>query len=175
MTSPMTNRRHRNVRTALAAACLVPAWLTACSDDDPAPTAAPSGDSAMGATSTTDLLDQEGVTLGCASLPPGEPMSRQQATVRFQPEQVCPGYVTVVLGTPVGFVNEGPDPSSLRVFAAEATGQEGEVLIDREVAPGEVIDQDFDQPGIYGYETDALPSFRGTVEVQAPDTADASG
>jgi plastocyanin len=141
---------------------------TACSDDSTGDGASATSQAGDGTTTTTNLLDaHEGPNqLGCVTRAPGEPLSRDEAIVRFTTEQVCPGYVTVVAGTPVTFVNEDDVPHTVTVQVMDATGTLGEVVLDEEIPPGEYLEQQYLEPGILAFTTEALPAFRGTVEVQ---------
>ena len=161
---PPTGRRGRARAVALVAALAVVVTVAAgCSSDDGP------DDAAATTTTTDDLLDQRGKTLGCASLPPGEPMTRAQAVVRLSPEQVCPGYVTVVAGTPVSFVNEGEATTTIIVTESGPDGSLGATLLDETIEPAATVEQPFDVPGTYAYSSDMIPSFRGTVEVQTDE------
>lgn len=146
---------------------------TACSDDRTGDEASPPSQAGDGTTTTTNLLDaHEGPNqLGCVTRAPGEPLTRDEAIVRFTTEQVCPGYVTVIAGTPVTFVNEDDVPHTVTVQVMDATGTLGDVVLREEVPAGEYVEQQFVEPGILAFTTDALPAFRGTVEVQAAEAS----
>lgn len=159
---PTRTRRARPARRHVAALVAAGALVVAgCGGDDPTDAATPTTAAPAG----PDDLD-EGMSLGCASLPPGQPMTAQQAVVRLSTDQICPGYVTVVLGTPVSFVNEAEGPVSVTVHVQASTGELGELLVDEVLEPGEFLEHDFAAAGLYGYSTDVVESFRGTVEVQ---------
>lgn len=162
------SRRARTTLAVVAVAVLAVASV-ACSSDDTTDRA--TGDGGAGTTSTTNLLDaHEGPNqLGCVTRAPGEPLSRDEAIVRFTPEQVCPGYVTVVAGTPVTYVNEDDVPHTVTVQAMAASGELGEIVLEEEIPPGDYVEQQLLEPGILAFTTDALPAFRGTVEVQEAD------
>lgn len=109
--------------------------------------------------------------LACESHPPGVVLSREQAIVQFDPERVCPGYVTVLVGTPVSFVNQGDAVATVTVTETAATGELGATLLDVAVGPGEYVEYTPVTAGFLAFATDALPSFRGTVEVRAAEPA----
>jgi hypothetical protein len=154
--------------SALVAAVLLPVAVLSCSSSssslDP--------DAVTGPTTSRDRADV--VTSGplpCESHPPGVVLSREQAIVQFDPERVCPGYVTVVVGTPVSFVNQGDTAASITVTETATTGVLGATLLDVSVGPGEYVEYTPDAAGFLAFSSDALPSFRGTVEVQAANPA----
>jgi hypothetical protein len=105
----------------------------------------------------------------CESVEPGIVVDSSKAIVYFDTESVCPGWVTVEQGTPVTFTNRGsaeytvvvtatqlPDSAEVARFTIPAGGSQP--LDTRDVA-------------MMGFSTNALPGFRGTVEVVAPGGA----
>lgn len=96
----------------------------------------------------------------CVSRTPGELLSEVEAVVRFTPEQICPGYVTIAAGTRVTWVNRDGVAHEVRITQG-ATPVAAELL-----GPGRSWQYQFDTAGVYTFETDAIEAFRGTVEVQ---------
>lgn len=105
----------------------------------------------------------------CVSRMPGEILTADEAVVHFSPSQVCPGYVTVAPGTPVSFVNE--DTQAHTITITEGNLPDGAVVTTTSVATGETWVQTFDAVGTFSYVTDAIPTFRGAIEVTTGDTA----
>ncbi len=97
---------------------------------------------------------------------PGQILTADEAVVRFSPSQVCPGYVTIALGTPVTFKNQ--DTSAHTITITEGNMPGGKTVTSGTAEPGQVWVRTFDTVGTFTYVTDAIPSFRGTVEVTAP-------
>lgn len=174
--------RRRRARQAMTAASvlLLPFASAACASSsdppdppdppDPAATEAAKPNTAPGWTATNDPT---GVVLPgpltCESHPPGVVLSREQAIVQFDPERVCPGYITVLVGTPVSFVNQGDASATVTVAETATTGELGATLLDVTVRPGDYVEYTPVATGFLSFATDALPSFRGTVEVQAAE------
>ena len=94
---------------------------------------------------------------------PGQILSAEEAVVRFSPSQVCPGYVTIVPGTPVTFKNQDTATHSITISEGNMPG--GKVVMTGTAEAGRAWVQTFDTLGTFTYVTDAIPSFRGTVEV----------
>jgi hypothetical protein len=105
----------------------------------------------------------------CGEIEPGVVVDRSQATIYFDTESVCPGWVTVSQGTQVTFTNDGaatatvvvtatqlPDSAEVARFTIPAGGSQ----------PLDTLDV-----ATMGFSTDALPGFRGTVEVVGADGA----
>lgn len=105
----------------------------------------------------------------CVSRMPGEILSAEEAVVRFSPSQVCPGYVTIVPGTPVTFVND--DTQTRTVTITEGNLPDGAVVATGTVDAGGTWVRTFDTAGTFTYVTDAIPTFRGAVEVTTGDMA----
>ncbi len=147
----MTRAHLRPTIVGLALAALLP--LAACSSDDDGGASSP--DTVVGSSSTPGTLPP------CVSLTPGVVVPEAEALVRFTPEGVCPGYVTVQTGTTVSWEND--DDVAHDVVVAQA----GAAIVTQTVGPGEVWGYEFTDPGMFDYTTDALPDFRGVVEVQA--------
>lgn len=99
----------------------------------------------------------------CLSRMPGEILTADEAVVRFTPSQICPGYVTVAPGTPVTFKNN--DTASHVVTITEGTSGTGKTVATATVAAGKTWAQSSDTPGSSTFVIDAIPSFRGTIEV----------
>jgi hypothetical protein len=105
----------------------------------------------------------------CADVEPGVVVDDTLAIVRFDPEKVCPGWVTVERGTPVTFVNDDVVERTVVVTASQLPDS---AQIARIVLPAGAI-RTLDTAGVarMGFATDALPGFRGTVEVIDPGGA----
>lgn len=150
--------------------------LVACSKDDAATTTASSTTRAPG-TTIDPLRDPDGAFGGnhgtvpenwCDSKAPGVPVPAAEAVVKFDRQQVCPGYVTVALGTEVTWRNLDSIPHVVTITTSVGSD---EVVDQATVAAGSEWKRTFDTAGSFGYRTDAIPSMRGTVEVQGPDGA----
>lgn len=96
----------------------------------------------------------------CVSRTPGQLLSEVEAVVRFTPEQICPGYVTIAAGTRVTWVNQDDVAHEVRVT------QGTDPVAAEVLEPGRSWQYQFDVPGAFTFETDAIEAFRGTVEVQ---------
>lgn len=104
----------------------------------------------------------------CVSRMPGQGLTPDEAVVYFSTESVCPGYVTVGVGVPVTFANT--DDVAHRVTVHTGATGTGDTLLDTTIEPGQSYLRAFTSPGVLTYQTDALPSFRGTIEVLPPGT-----
>jgi plastocyanin len=124
------------------------------------------GDSANGSATISPETTTTSAGFSCDSVVPGEVVDASKAVITFDRESVCPGWVTVEQGTPVTFTNKDsvshtvvinatqlPDAAEITRFTIPAGGSQP--LDARDVA-------------MMGFTTDALPGFRGTVEVVAP-------
>jgi plastocyanin len=105
----------------------------------------------------------------CADVEPGVVVDAPLAVVRFDPEKVCPGWVTVERGTTVTFANDDVVERTVVVTADQLPDS---VEIARIVVPPGAIGS-LETPDLarMGFSTDALPGFRGTVEVVDPGGA----
>ena len=105
----------------------------------------------------------------CGEIEPGVVVDRTQAVVSFDRESVCPGWVTVAQGTQVTFANDGSAPATVVVTATQLPDS---AEVARFTAPaGGSQPLDTTEVATMGFSTDALPGFRGTVEVVGPDGA----
>lgn len=169
-TWPATSRATRptrHLRTLCAAGMLAVVALGCSSSTEQATTTSTtSGAStpATGGQTTTPVIDDDG---RCITRMPGEILSADEAVVRFTPVQVCPGYVTIAPGTPVTFTNA--DTVVHTITITEGNMPDGAVVATGTAEPGGSWVQTFDTLGSYSYVTDAIPSFRGTVEVTTGD------
>lgn len=100
----------------------------------------------------------------CDSKMPGQVMTAEEAVVRFSNQQVCPGYVTVALGTPVTWQNTGDAVYTITIKDGPLPGSTA-VRLER-IDPGASVVVDFPSAGQFAWTTDALEAFVGTVEVQ---------
>jgi plastocyanin len=128
------------------------------------------GDSANGGnTISPESSTTTATTYNCDSVVPGEVVDASKAVVVFDPGSVCPGWVTVEQGTPVTFRN---DDSAAHTVVITATQLPDAAEVARFTIPADGS-QPFDTLGVatMGFSTDALPGFRGTVEVVAPGAA----
>ncbi|WP_334144747.1 cupredoxin domain-containing protein [Rhabdothermincola sp.] len=99
----------------------------------------------------------------CDSKMPGEVMTAEEAVVRFSDQQVCPGYVTVALGTPVTWRNTGQ--ATYTVTIKDGPLPTSAELRRERVEPGASVAVELPS-GQFAWTTDALEAFVGTVEVQ---------
>lgn len=99
----------------------------------------------------------------CDSKMPGEVMTAEEAVVRFSDQQVCPGYVTVALGTPVTWRNTGQ--TTYTVTIKDGPLPSSPELRRERVEPGASVAVELPS-GQFAWTTDALEAFVGTVEVQ---------
>ncbi len=99
----------------------------------------------------------------CDSKMPGEVMTAEEAVVRFSDQQVCPGYVTVALGTPVTWRNTGQ--TTYTVTIKDGPLPSSPDLQRERVEPGASVAVELPS-GQFAWTTDALEAFVGTVEVQ---------
>lgn len=148
-----------------------------CGTDEP--TASPVGSSASSASSAsaatasstsgapmtsmapTRIADETG--LGeCPQRMPGDLLAEDEAVVRFSPQAVCLGYLTVNEGTPIQWTNL--DSASHTVSIVDDDEQPVESF---EVAPGATHVSSTPAVGIYRFRTTAIESFTGSIEVQA--------
>jgi len=97
---------------------------------------------------------------------PGQVLTAEEAVVRFSPSQVCPGSVTIVPGTPVTFKNQDAVVHTVTITEGNMPG--GKAVSSGTAEAGGTWVRQFDSPGTFTYVTDAIPSFRGTVEVTTP-------
>lgn len=106
---------------------------------------------------------------GCGEVEPGVVVDSNQAVVYFDSESVCPGWVTVTQGTQVTFANDDTAPFTVVVTATQLPDS---AEIARFTIPAGAR-QPFDTLDVatMGFSTDALPGFRGTVEVVGADGA----
>jgi plastocyanin len=139
-----------------------------CGPSDPGPSATPSPGGSSVVTgapkpATAGTTYPEGQ---CISRMPGQILTADEAVVRFSPSQVCPGYVTIVPGTPVTFKNQ--DTKAHTITITEGNMPDGKAVTNGIAEPGQTWVRTFDTVGTYTYVTDAIPTFRGTVEVTTP-------
>jgi plastocyanin len=152
---------HRPV-ALVAAVGLVMLLGAGCSSGGGDGDGAESGTGAVTATTATDAgSGGHGAGPGeCVSRTPGQLLSEVEAVVRFTPEQICPGYVTIAAGTRVTWVNQDDVAHEVRV--TQGTDPVATELVE----PGRSWQYQFDTPGVFTFVTDAIEAFRGTVEVQ---------
>lgn len=152
-------RARRSGATSVALVALVGALgLAACNSSG--------GDTAQGDDTIAPPSSSSGGVEACADVEPGVVVDRSLAVVHFDTEHVCPGWVTVEQGTPITFTNDGGTAHTVVVTATQTP--DSEEVARFTVAPG--ASQPFDtlDQGRLGFSTDALPGFRGTIEVVAP-------
>lgn len=163
-----------------AALTLTLPLLSACGEDDRTDTAVSDSttttvDTVTTSTTTTDAAatdtpdpespeamspDATGLD-GCAMHMPGELLSAEEAVVRFTPQMVCLGYVTVLPDTPITWINA--DTADHEVTILDDGGKE---LNRFGVAAGESTTTPAAATGIYRYKVTAIETFTGTIEVQ---------
>lgn len=154
----------------IVAALVVLAVPAGCgSDDSPAsgrdttasPTSAP----------TTQHSPSPTNEMGCVSKMPGEILTEAEAVVAFSTTKACPGYVTIRPGTEVTFRNEDSVAHRITINGTNATGEKLPVVANGTAQPGATWAHTFDDLGMFSYTLDAIPTFRGTVEVTENDSA----
>ena len=164
---------------AAAAAELLLLGLAACGKDaTPAPgassTPATTAAATTGTTATPNPLmahgDPESNTgvpgpggSSCISKAPGEVYSAAEAVIRFSPETICPGFVTVPVGTPVTFDNRDTAPHEVKITRGAAP--DAPVIASQTVAPGQQWAQSWSAADNLAFRIDAIPSFVGTITV----------
>lgn len=99
----------------------------------------------------------------CISRMPGEILTAEEAVVRFSSQQVCPGYVTILPGTAVTFKNR--DTVAHTITITEGNMPDGKEIANGIAEPGQTWVREFNTLGTFTFVTDAVPSFRGSVEV----------
>lgn len=103
--------------------------------------------------------------LQCVSRMPGEILTEAEAVVRFSTAKACPGYVTVRPGTKVTFHNEDSTAHRVTINGTNATGETLPEVGSGVAQPGATWVLTFDDLGMFSFTLDAIPTFRGTVEV----------
>ncbi len=101
---------------------------------------------------------------------PGEILTEAEAVVRFSTAKACPGYVTVRPGTEVTFHNEDSTAHRVTINGTNATGETLPEVASGVAQPGATWVLAFDDLGMFSYTLDAIPTFRGTVEVTEGDS-----
>jgi plastocyanin len=146
-------------RGLLAGAALLALGGAACGSGD--------GDATPAPAPATIAPDAAVAAPGCESVEPGAVVDAALAVISFDDQGVCPGWVTVVRGTQVTFRNA--DDTAHTVTVTETQVPDAAEVARFEVAPG--ASQPFDTlaVGRMGFATDALPGFRGTIEVVEGD------
>ena len=170
MTGPTTAPAGRLALAALVALAVL--GLAACSDDgDGTPTqVALTVPQEPRSTAPAPTMPDD-----CQDKGPGEIMSAAEAIVRFSTEIVCPGYVTITVGTPVTFTNTAEESLTVEVTATDASGAMDDLpFFGRSIAAGGSVEYTFEETGLYAYTIDALEGFRGTIEVLPPEGFDAA-
>jgi len=99
---------------------------------------------------------------GCAQHMPGDLLTADEAVVRFDRQMVCLGYVTVTTDTPVTWTNTDDLEHTVTIVDADDVQ-----VAEFTVAAGESLQRPADTVGITTFTLTAIPSFVGTVEVQA--------
>ena len=163
----LTNAR-RAGRTALAAAALLAVvGLAACGDDGdgtPRQVALTVPDAPQGTNPVPTMPDD------CTDYTPGEILSAAEAVVTFSTEIVCPGYVTITVGTPVTFTNTADTSLTVEVTSTDRSGALDDLpFFGRSIAPFGSVEYTFTETGLFAYTVDALEGFRGTIEVLPPE------
>lgn len=143
----------RRRRTRAVAVAAVLAALSACG-----------GEEAATSTTTTTAVGAFAPSGGCPMIPPGQVMSAAEATIRFSVDRVCPGYVTIPVGTTIEVRNEAT--KSARFVVKEGPDGSGATVFDLELDAGEATSVTFDKAGFHLYTTSLLPSFKGNIEVR---------
>ncbi len=158
---PHRSRPSAPVRRAATAAALTALVLLAgCSGSG--------GDSAKGpATISPESSTTADTGFSCDSVEPGIVVDRSKAVVHFDTESMCPGWVTVEQGTQVTFANDGTAAATVVVTATQLPDA-AEIARFTIPAGGTQLFDTLDV-AMMGFSTDALPGFRGTIEVVGPN------
>ncbi len=163
MTRPASRRANlpvaRAAVTVAVVVALAAALLAGCSG---------SGSDAGGG---GDTIASAEVTLpdSCEQVEPGLVVSGSLATVYFDPETVCPGWITVEQGTQVTFTNRGSQTATVVITADQMPGSDEVARFTIPAGGSQPLDTL--QVSRMGFSTDALPGFRGTVEVVEPGSS----
>jgi plastocyanin len=144
------------------AVVLGPTAIVGCSDDNAAKPATSTTTSLPVASADPMLPNNKGAG-GCPSRMPGELLLAEEAVVKFTPESVCPGYVTVLPGTPVTWQNNGKESATVTVTRSD----NGDAVVTFDLAAGATHVVPFDTAGTFLYRVSSLPAFTGTVEARA--------
>jgi plastocyanin len=158
MNAPSSLTARRRLMVAVAVAALA---FAGCSSSKPTTTAV--------TTTTADATATTADGFNCNAGTPGQILTPDQAVVKFSPSGVCPGYVTVTPGTTVTWQNQ--DTVSHTITVTEGNLPGGKVVATGTAPPGGTWTQAFPTEGFNLYVTDALPSFRGVVEVTTSSTS----
>lgn len=145
------------------------------SDSQPTETSQPAGNTAPDGSQTTTTMfgmgpGGEASEGDCPSRMPGEPLTAQEAVVKFNVERICPAYVTIELGTPVTWTNDGDTTATVKVTAyqAPAPGAPLPVVEEHVVDPGGQWVWSPEEAGMLGFRISTVDAFVGTIEVQIP-------
>lgn len=161
--------RCRRAAAVIAALALAPAAITACSSE----TSKGRNSKELGP-ETTLVMDHSGSTAAptkaaadagmgdCPQRMPGELLTAEESVVRFSPQMVCLGYLTITVGTPIAWTNLDSVEHTVTI-----TDDKDATVDTFTVAAGaEHRTTSPPTPGIYRFRTTAIESFVGTIEVQ---------
>lgn len=126
----------------------------------------PSGTATAGTATNGTTADRDPLA-ECPHRLPGELLTADEAVVRFSPTRICPGYVTVGLGTEVTFVNLGVEPYDVTIWSGMAAAASDTPLVTTSVAPGDRWGWTPPEVAVYTYRTGAIETMTGTIEVPA--------
>lgn len=128
----------------------------------------PNSDSDLGSMNHGETADmpvtQAALDAGLGDCPqrmPGDLLTAEEARVRFNTQMVCLGYVTVVPGTIISWINDDVADHTVTLL-----DDEGNELNHFEVAAGRTVTTPAAGTGVYRFKTTAIESFTGTIEVQ---------
>jgi plastocyanin len=177
MRPPSTAPHHRagaipRLGVILAVAVALPAAALGCRSSKPDASAPPTTTTAVEGTTpgtATDSTDAGRQGFDCTFRMPGEILTADEAVVRFDQTGVCPGYVTIAPGTAVTWQNTDTVAHTVTITEGNLPG--GNEIATGTVPPGGTWVQTFDSEGFSLFVTDAIPAFRGVVEVTARATA----
>jgi plastocyanin len=156
----------------LAVAVTLPVAALGCSSskqDASAPTSTTTAAEGTTPGTATDSTDAGRQGFDCTFRMPGEILTADEAVVRFDPTGVCPGYVTIAPGTPVTWQNIDTVEHTVTITEGNLPG--GKEVATGTVPPGGTWVRTFDSEGFSLFVTDAIPAFRGVVEVTSRATA----
>jgi plastocyanin len=156
----------------LAVAAVLPTAALGCSSSKGSASAPTSTTIASDGTTPGTATDSTGTGrqgFDCTFRMPGEILTADEAVVRFDSTGVCPGYVTIAPGTPVTWQNIDTVEHTVTVTEGNLPG--GKEVATDTVPPGGTWVRTFDSEGFSLFVTDAIPAFRGVVEVTSRSTS----
>lgn len=162
-------------RRRLAILALVSTLVATSCGGSSSPRSAPSVDTLVPGDRTTTTMfgmgDGGAAAPGdCPSRMPGEALTAEEAVVLFNIERICPAYVTIELGTPVTWTNDGAIAADVRVteYQTSTPGAPPTTIVEHRVDPGDSWVWTPDTAGMLGFRISTVDAFVGTIEIQIP-------